>query len=251
MTAPRTTPAWAVLASAELILLRRSALVALIAIAVPIGFGTAWVFLARDSGAQTDYGSAAAIQLLLLLACTPYMAGTTALAARRQHAVLKRWRTSGASSADLIIGLLSPYALLVVVQAVLLFTVTAVVGGAAPARWWPLAVGMLGGTVMAGALAFATAAFTRTPELAQFTTTPVFLALFGSGMWVTATPPGEVSWPMLAIPGAAVTQLVRAGWNGAAPGQLLDETWPSIVALLVLTVLSVALAVRVFRWESR
>jgi hypothetical protein len=56
---------------------------------------------------------------------------------------------------------------------------------------------------------------------------------------------------MLAVPGAAVAQLVRAGWNGAAPGQLFDQTWPSIVVLLALTALSVALAFRVFRWESR
>lgn len=250
MTA-RIVPAWAVLACAELVLLRRSALVALTAIAVPIGLGISWVFLTGNSGAEADYGSAAAMQLLFLLACTPYMAGTTALAARRQHAVLKRWRTSGASNADLIIGLLSPYALLVVVQAVLLLTVTAVVGHDAPAQWWPLTVGVLGGTLMAGALAFATAAFTRTPELAQFTTLPVFLALFGGGMWVTMTRPDEVTWPMLAVPGAAVAQLVRTGWNGTAPGQLFDQTWPSIVVLLALTALSVALAFRVFRWESR
>ncbi|GID30526.1 ABC transporter permease [Paractinoplanes brasiliensis] len=246
-----TLPAGAVLATAELLLLRRSALVALIAIAQPIGLGILLAFLTRDSGLAADYGSAAALQLLLLLASTPYMAGTTALAARRQHGVLKRWRTSGASDADLIIGLLSPYALLAVVQAVLLCTVTAVIGGDAPARWWPLAVGVLGGTAMAGALAFATAAFTRTPELAQLTTAPVFLALFGGGMWVTMTPPDEVTWVMLAVPGAAVAQLVRVGWNGAAPGQLLGQTWPSMVALSVLAALAVALAFRVFRWETR
>ena len=251
MTAQRSVPAWAVLASAELILLRRSALVALTAIAVPIGLGIGMVFLTRNSGAETDYGTAAAMQLLLLLGCTPYMAGTTALAARRQHAVLKRWRTSSASNTELIIGLLSPYALLVVVQAVLLFTVTAVVGDDPPAQWWPLAVGVLGGTLMAGALAFATAAFTRTPELAQFTTAPVFLALFGGGMWVTMTPPDEVTWAMLAVPGAAVAQLARAGWNGTAPGQLVDQSWPSIVVLFAMTAMSVALALRVFRWESR
>jgi ABC-2 type transport system permease protein len=251
MTAHRTAPAWAVIAAAELVLLRRSVLVALIAIAQPIGLGVLLVLVARNGDAQADYGSAAALQLLVLLGCTPYMGGTTALAARRQHGVLKRWRTSGASNADLIVGLLSPYALLVVVQAVLLFTVTAAVGGDAPARWWPLAVGVLGGTLMAGALAFATAAFTRTPELAQLTTIPVFLALFGGAMWVTVTPPGEVSWAMLAVPGAAVAQLVRAGWHGIAPGQLLDQAGPSIVVLLAMTALSVALAFRLFRWESR
>jgi ABC-2 type transport system permease protein len=251
MTTQRIVPAWAVLASAELVLLRRSVLVALLAIAQPIALGIGWVFITRTNGAETDYGSIAGMQLLVLLASTPYMAGTTALAARRQHAVLKRWRTSGASNADLIIGLLSPYALLVVVQAVLLFTVTAVVGDDAPAQWWPLTVGVLGGTLMAGALAFATAAFTSTPELAQLTTAPVFLALFGGGMWVTTTPPDEVTWAMLAVPGAAVAQLARAGWNGAAPGQLFDQTWPSIVVLLALTALSVALAFRIFRWESR
>lgn len=70
-------------------------------------------------------------------------------------------------------------------------------------------------------------------------------------MWVTMTPPGEVTWPVLAVPGAAVAQLVRTGCNGAAPGQLLDQTWPSIAALLVLTAASVALAFRLCRWESR
>jgi ABC-2 type transport system permease protein len=145
--------------------------------------------------------------------------------------------------------MLLPLALLVVVQAVVLVGTTIAVTGEWPHAWWPLVLATIGGTALAAALAFVTAAFTATPEMAQVTTLPVFLALFGGAFWVAATPPGEVTWAMLAVPGGAVAQLVRLGWDGAALSA--STVAPPLVAMAVTAAAVAWLAGRVFRWQPR
>jgi ABC-2 type transport system permease protein len=126
---------------------------------------------------------------------------------------------------------------------------TIAVTGSWPREWWPLGPALIGGTALAVAFAFVTAAFTATPELAQVTTLPVFLALFGGGFWVGVTDPGDVTWAMVAVPGGSVAQLIRLGWDGAG------ITWATVLPPLVVMAVTVAalawLAGRVFRWQPR
>lgn len=232
------------LAIAEFKLLFRSPLVAVTAVLAPLMMG---LFLLgnREMGGS----GLVSLQLLSLLGFTPYAGATTTLAARRQQLVLKRLRTSPVSDRAIVAGLLAPVALLVVVQAVILVGTTIGVLGTWPRTWWPLVLAVVGGTVLAAALAFVTAAFTATPEMAQLTTFPVFLALFGGGIWVGATEPGDVTWAMLAVPGAAVAQLVRLGWDGGA--LTASTVLPPLIAMTVTAAAASWVAGRVFRWQPR
>lgn len=235
---------WALLAVAEFKLLVRSPLVAVTAILAPLAMG---LFLLGNR--EFGSGQLVALQVLALLGFTPFAGATTTLAARRQHLVLKRLRTSPASDREIIAGVVLPVAVLVVVQAAILVAVTIAVTGSWPHAWWPLGLAVVGGTALAVALAFVTAAFTATPELAQITTLPVFLMLFGGGLWAGGTAPGDVTWVMLAVPGGAVAHLVRLGWDGT--GGTAWSVVPPLVAMVVTTVAAGWLAGRVFRWQPR
>lgn len=235
---------WALLAVAELKLVIRSPLAAATAILAPLAMGL-FMLGNRELGSST----LVAVQLLSLLGFTPYAGATTTLAARREQLVLKRLRTSPASDREIVAGMLLPLAALVVVQAVILIASTIAVTGSWPHQWWLLALAVAGGTALASGLAFVTAAFTTSPEMAQVTTLPMFLALFGSAFWVGASPPDEVTWAMVAVPGGAVAQLVRLGWDGA--GITASTVVPSVVAMAVSAVAVAWLAGRVFRWQPR
>jgi ABC-2 type transport system permease protein len=234
----------ALLAVAELKLIIRSPLVAATAILAPLAMG---LFLLGNK--ELGGGAVVSLQLLALLGFAPYAGATTTLAARRQQLVLKRLRTSPASDRAIIAGLMAPLGLLVVVQAVVLIATTIVVTDTWPHAWWPLVLAVTGGTALAVALAFITAAFTTTPEMAQITTLPVFLALFGGGFWVGGTEPTEVTWAMVAVPGGAVAQLARLGWDGT--GLSASTVLPAVVAMTATALAAAWLAARVFRWQPR
>ena len=238
------TPAWLLIAGAELTLVRRSVLTVVMAAALPTAIGLLIVWAEGDTG-RAGWGAAAGLLLVMLTALTAYVGGTTALAARRQQFVLKRLRTSGASDTAIVAGMLAPLALLTVVQTVVLFGIIAVADGAVPRRPGVLLLAAVAGTVVACVLAIATAAFTSAPELAQLTTSPIALAFLGGGFWAADLPPGDVAGAMVALPGVSVMQLARAGWDGAGP------IGPAILALVLLATLGTAVAVRVFRWDPR
>ena len=235
---------WALLAVAELKLIVRSPLAAGTAILAPLAMG-----LILIGNGELAVGMVVSMQLVGLLGFTPYAGATTTLSARRQQLVLKRLRTSPASDRAIIAGLLVPLALLVVVQAVVLLATTIAVTGSWPHAWWPIGLALVGGTALALALAFVTAAVTSGAEMAQLTTLPLFVALFGGSMWVLATAPGEVTWVMMAVPGAAVAQLARLGWEGTALS--FSTVAPPLVAIAVTAAGSTWLAARVFRWQPR
>ena len=245
MRARAAVPAWLLIAGAELSMMRRSPATLILAAVLPTALGLLIVWAENDTG-RGGRGAAAGLILVTLLALTAYTAGTTALVARRQQFVLKRLRMSGASDAAIVAGVLTPPALLTLLQTVVLFSIMAAAGGPAPDRPAVLAAAIAAGIVAACVLAVATAAFTGAPELAQLTTSPVTLAFVGGGFWVVRTPPADVTWLMLALPGGSVTQLARIAWPGPATGATT-----AIAALLLLTAAGTPLAVRIFRWDPR
>lgn len=238
--------AWLWIAGAELRMLWRSPLTVVLAAVLPTALAALIVWAEGDTG-RAGWGAAAGLLLVTVIAFTGYVAGTTALVVRRQQSVLKRLRGSGASDLAIIAGSMAPFALLALAQSVLLFGIVVVAGDAAPASPWLLAGAAGAGTALACVLAVASAAFTSAPELAQVTTTPVGLAMVGGGFWAASTPTGDVTAGMLAVPGVAVTQLVRLGWRGAAPSELTGAA----VALALLILVATPLAVRAFRWDLR
>ena len=228
---------WTVLARAELVSLRRSPLALVNAVLLPVASGVGWVLLARNTGRDLG-GDAIAMQVLMLLGLTPYAAAATTLVARRQELVLKRLRASILSGLGVVAGLLCPYGGLVLIQTLLLVGVTVAAGGRPPERWWPLLVAVLAGTVLTMSLAVATAAVTPVPELAQLTTVPVFVTLFGGGLWLLDT--GVPSLPMLLMPGVPVAELVRLCWQPGSPVS-------SVLAVVLLTAVAAAVGFRSYR----
>ena len=130
------------------------------------------------------------------------------------------------------------------------------VGLPVPANPAVLLVGVLGGAAVFVLLAAASAAFTRTVELAQITTLPVLLVSFiGADFAVPsdALPPA-VAGTLRLLPLGPTLELVRIGWLGS-PGQgVLDGLGEAAApaGLLVAWTLLGWLAVRRwFRWEPR
>ncbi|WP_199516737.1 ABC transporter permease [Nucisporomicrobium flavum] len=231
------------LAGAEFRLLARSPFAIVMAGLLPTAVGLLIVWAEQDTG-RAGWGGAAGLLLVTLVAFTAYTGGTTTLAARRQQFVLKRLRMSGARDATILGAVILPLGALTLVQAALLVGILSAAGHG-PSQPWLLAVAAVAGTAAGSVLAIATAVVTPTPELAQLTTSPIALAFFGGGLWAVRTPPAEVSWWMLAVPGVPVTQLARAAWDGG-PGVLA-----AIVAVISLSAALAPCAVRVFAWDPR
>lgn len=246
MTLDRGIPAWLLIAGAELNVLRRTPSVLIMAAALPTSMGLLIVWGEGDTG-RAGWGGAAGLLLVTLVTFTAYVAGTTALAARRQQFVLKRLRTSGASDLAIIAGVLAPLALLTVAQAVVLLGIVAVTQDLPPARPGPLLLATGTATILACVLAVVTAAFTSAPELAQLTTTPIAIAFLGGGFWVVRTAPGDMTWVMAAQPGGAVVHLTRIAWAEFGADGLI----PAAVALVLLAVVATTLAIRAFDWDPR
>ncbi|MET8152295.1 hypothetical protein ACIBSW_10730 [Actinoplanes sp. NPDC049668] len=231
------------IAGAELRMLTRSVPAMVLAGALPTALGALIVWAESDTGKAGD-GATAALVVVTLMALTAYTAGTTALASRRQQFVLKRLRLSGARDTAILAGVLAPAVVLTLLQAALLFAIVAVAGAPGPSRPLAPVLALAAGTALAGVLAVGTAAFTSAPEYAQFTTVPIALAIMGGGYRVAVAPPGDVSAALLALPGSAVAQLTRSGWE-AVP------TLPALVALALAFVLAAPLALRLFGWQPR
>jgi ABC-2 type transport system permease protein len=225
---------WLLIAGAEFTLLRRSGLTLMMGAVLPVALGLLILWAQTDTG-RADPGAAAGLLLVTVISLTGYVSGTTTLTARRRQSVLRRLRTSGASDAAILAG-----------------TVAAVAPapqrhGFGSARLMPLLLAVAAGTALACALAALTAAVTSAPELAQLTTSPIALLWLGGALWTARTPPDEVSTLMLALPGAAVTQLSRIAWQVPGATGLI----PAVLLLVLPTIAAVPAAARAFRWNPR
>lgn len=238
-------PAWVLIAGAELRMLSRSASALAMGAVLPAALGLLIVWAEHDTG-RAGRGTAIGLQLSILLALTAYGVGTTTLVSRRAQAVLKRLRTSGASDAAVLTGVLLPSALLMLLQTV----IVVLAGGVRlPGRAWAPIAAVLAGILVAGLLAVITSGWTAAPELAQLTTSPLALAFLGGAFWAARTPASEVEWWMLMLPGVPVTQLARLGWE--EPGTTTAGGLASAAALLILAVAVTPLVTRAMRWDPR
>ena len=238
-------PAWALIGGAELRMLARSAPAVVMGAVLPAALGLLIVWAEHDTG-KAGRGAATGLQLTVLLALTAYGAGTTTLVSRRAQAVLKRLRTSGASDAAVLTGMLLPSALLTLLQTVI---VVLAGGGPLPGRAWAPIAAVLAGLLVAGLFAVATSGWTAAPELAQLTTSPLALAFLGGAFWAARTPAAEVQWWMLALPGVPVTQLARLGWD--EPEMTTTDGLVATAALLILAVAVTPFVTRLVRWDPR
>jgi ABC-2 type transport system permease protein len=238
-------PAWALIAVAELRMLSRSVPAVVMGAVLPAALGLLIVWAEHDTG-RAGRGTATGLQLAVLLALTTYTAGTTTLVARRSQSVLKRLRLSGASDTAVLTGSLLPSALLMLLQGAVMVVAG---GGQMPGDAWAPIIAIAAGILVAGVFAVVTSAWTPAPELAQLTTAPLALAFLGGAFWAARTPASEVEWWMLALPGAAVTQLTRLGWD--EPGIGTAGGLAATAALVIVAAAVAPFAVRAFRWDPR
>ncbi|MFF4181599.1 ABC transporter permease [Streptomyces sp. NPDC001691] len=170
---------------------------------------------------------------------------------RREELVLKRLRTGELRDLEILAGAALPAVLIGLAQSVLL-----AVGGsvlmdvAVPGTLWLAVVGLLLGMVLMGALAAATAAFTRSAEGAQIAVMPLMmLSIAGSGMVVPLdVMPGQLASVCELLPLTPVVSLIREGWaGGAGPGEVLRQ----LLVMVVWTFIAVWAVRKRFRWEPR
>ncbi len=171
----------------------------------------------------------------------------TVFVARREELVLKRLRVGELTDPEVLFGAALPSMVVAVGQIVLFAVIIGVITGISlPSKPWFLVVGVLGGVVLFALLAAASAAFTRTVEMAQVTSLPVLMAcIIGSGlMFPLSVFPSELQTALRFLPLTPVLELLRAGWQD---GPVLQP----LIVLAAWIVLGAYAVRRWFRWEPR
>ncbi|UNZ18244.1 ABC transporter permease [Streptomyces sp. 891-h] len=243
------------LARAELTLLVRNRSALFVVLLLP----TLMTFSLKSAAGQADLSGTG---LSVGTAVLPGMVGMVLLFAvysnlvgvyvgRREELVLKRLRTGEADDREILGAAALPSVTIGIVQSVLLLA-----GGAllldvgAPARPDLVVAGLVLGLLLAATLAAASAAFTRTTELAQLTPMPLMLATFaGSGVFVPLEIyPDRIAEICRWLPMTPVMDLLRSGWTQQLSG---PGTLRALAVAVGWTALGAYAVRRRFRWEPR
>ncbi|SDN39700.1 ABC transporter permease [Streptomyces wuyuanensis] len=235
------------IALSELIQIFRNRLVLLTSFVIPIVPCAFFIYRHEIFAELGSLGYIAAVVMFTVGAFGLYTTTVTTLASRRQNLFLKRLRSTPASDAGILVGLMLPVTVLAIVQMVAILAVLAAVTGA-PDSVPLLAVAVLSTLVMMLALGLATAGLTNSPEHAQVTTLPVSLGAIGVSTWVGITGTEELTQLKRLLPGGSATELVLNAWNGGVPAA---DSLSLLLPTLAWVVFAVALASRMFRWEPR
>ncbi|WBU38180.1 ABC transporter permease [Homoserinibacter sp. YIM 151385] len=230
------------IAASELRMLVRNRLVAVSALLVPLGFGA---LLLAMPGAYGGGGLLAGLQVMVMAGMGLYVTVATVLAGRRQSLHLKRLRSGAVSDRAIIAGIVAPVVGVNIVAIGIILAAAAVRGG--PENWAVVVLGALVTQAMFLGLSLATAGVTNSPEHAQYTTLPVFLATTGVAIWSTFATEGRAEIITTILPGGAAMQLVQLGWDGGDLARL-----PLLLAVsLAWAALGALVAKRLFRWDAR
>jgi len=237
---------WAI-ARSELIQIFRNRLVLVTGLVIPLAVGGLFVYRHEAFADQASLGYIAAIVLFTVMAFGLYTTAVTTLASRRQNLFLKRLRSTAASDAEILTGLVLPITVIALAQTVAILVVLGVVA-TAPVDVLILVVAILAIAAMMVGLALATTGLTNSPEHAQVTTLPVSLVVIAVASWVGITGLEDLAVLKRLLPGGSATQLVVNAWNGGVP---VVESLPLLASTLGWVIAAFALASRYFRWEPR
>ncbi|MBW9205476.1 ABC transporter permease [Mumia sp. zg.B53] len=235
------------IARSELIQIFRNRLVMVTGLIIPLAVGGLFVYRHEAFADGASLGYIAAIVLFTVMAFGLYTTAVTTLASRRQNLFLKRLRSTAASDAEILTGLVLPITVIALGQTVAILVVLGVVA-TAPVDIPILVVAILAIAAMMVGLALATTGLTNSPEHAQVTTLPVSLVVIAVASWVGITGLEDLAVLKRLLPGGSATQLVVNAWNGGVP---VVESLPLLAPTLGWVVAAFALASRYFRWEPR
>jgi ABC-2 type transport system permease protein len=235
------------IARSELAQIFRNRLVLVTSLIMPAAISAYFIYQHETFAQVGSLGYIAAVVLFLVGAFGLYATSVTTLASRRQNLFLKRLRSTAASDAGILTGLLLPVTALAVAQVVVILIVLASVTST-PADVPMLAAAVAATLAMMVGLALATAGLTNSPEHAQVTTLPVSLGVIGVSSWVGITGTEELATLKRLLPGGAATELIVDSWNGGTP---VSDSLILLVPTLAWVVVAIALATRLFRWEPR
>lgn len=243
------------LTSAELRLLLRNKTAAVTAVGLPIVLGVFWAFTiggGRD-GTPIQAALVVTLQLAVVLSMGIYVTSTVAIVTRRHTKVLKRMRTTGLSDTGLLTATVLPSVIVALGQLVLFAIVDALMGLPAPSNPLPLVLAVLGGVALTVTAALATTIVTANPERAQITTLPLTFVMLGAGVAMVTVPPDGWWRLLVALPGAAISELTRLAYLGglweAESG--LRAVLPALVALIAWPAVFARATQRRFRWDDR
>lgn len=201
----------------------------------------------REIFASVGQGFIAALVVFTIAAFGLYGSAVTSLAGRRQNLFLKRLRSTSASDAGILVGMVLPATVLAAIQTIVVLVVLAVVTGR-PSDLVLIVLGALLVLAMMIGLGLATAGVTRSPEHAQVTTLPISLGVIAIVNWVAITGSEELTVLKRALPGGAATELLTRAWDGGVPGA---DVLVLVAPTLAWVVVSAALALQYFQWEPR
>lgn len=235
------------LARSELVQIFRNRLVLISSFVLPIAVSAYFIYQHDIFAEIGSLGYVAAILIFTALGLGMYSSAVTTLAARRQTLFLKRLRSTTASDAGILIGLMLPLVVLVTVQITGMVAVLALVAGA-PSDILLLVVAIVASLVMMIAMALATAGLTNSPEHAQVTTLPIILGVIGVATWVGITGTENLQLLKRLLPGGAATELIMNAWNGGVP---MGESLLLLGPIVAWVGVSISVATKLFKWEPR
>lgn len=217
------------------------------------------LLLTGDRGAPA-VGAGAITTMFLVAGLFPvYYNILSQFVSRRDELLLKRMRTGATRDSELLISIAVPGVLTALFVCVIAVPVAAALGQSLPVNALVYAAAAVGAIAMFTAFAFWTAAWTRNAEAAQLTSLPIILiASVGPlGSSLTGTLRDVVSW----TPGAAMSDLIRAGWFGLDGSdakestltfsEAFGQTAEPLAVMMAWTIVAIVLARRAMRWEPR
>lgn len=252
------------LAHAEYLQFRRNKTLLFMGTVFPVGMPLLLFFVARGDQPPKPLGVAITLETFALLALlmVQYYSVLSMVTTRRSEGVLKRLRTGESSDLQILTAPAVPGTALTLLGAVIVCGAVYGAGGPLPVNGVLMIVALLAGLVIFTLLALATSAMTKNAEAAQITSMPVMVVSMVGMAGIRQILPDRLGLMADWTPFAAVSDLIRLGQTGLAPGASDDaaplgfaatfgETGRPLATLAVWTVIALLLAQRWFRWDDR
>ncbi|MBS4101943.1 ABC transporter permease [Tsukamurella paurometabola] len=252
------------LAHAEFLQFRRNKTLLFMGTVFPIGTPLLLFFLARGDAAPKPLGVAITMEMFAVFALlfVQYYSVLSMVTTRRSEGVLKRLRTGESSDLQILTAPAVPGIALTLLGAVIVAGAVYGSGGPLPVNALLMLFALAAGLVIFTLLALATSAMTKNAEAAQITSMPVMVLSMVGMANIRQILPDRLALLADWTPFAAISDLIRLGQAGIAPGAAEDaaplgfgatfgETGRPLVTLAVWTVIALILARKWFRWDDR